>query len=109
LLKSRTAIIALAGTLAELIGQTIGRIPWIGHVPWTHWYGSASPAQMKNICSGIHAQFGGQAGESPLCHQAYAVMDLALVLNVTGFILLVNAAIRWYRGHRQAGADSALT
>jgi hypothetical protein len=104
LLRNRNVVIALAGALAELIGQTIGRIAWIGHVPWTHWYGSASPAQMRYICSGIHAQFGGQAGESSLCHQASAVMDLALVLNVTGFILLTVAAVRWLRKRRQYAA-----
>jgi hypothetical protein len=100
LLKNRTVVIALAGALAELIGQTIGRIPWIGHVPWTHWYGSASPAQMRSICSSVHAVYGGRAGESSLCHQAAAVMYLAPVLNVTGVVLLLIAAVRWYRGHR---------
>ena len=36
-------------------------------------------------------------------------MYLAPVLNVTGVVLLVIAAVRWCRGHRQARADSALT
>ena len=102
-LRIRIVVITLAATLAELIGQTIGRIPWM------QWSGSISPAHLHYLCSSVHAVYGGRAGESSLCHQAAAVMDLAPVLNVTGAVLLVIAAVRWYRGHRQARADSALT
>jgi len=102
-LKDRIVVITLAGALAELIGQTIARVPWM------QWSGSISPAQLHYLCSSVHAVYGGRAGESSLCHQAAAAMYLAPVLNVTGVVLLVIAAVRWYRGHRQARAESAST
>jgi len=102
-LKKPATVLAMTGLVAEIIGQTVGRMPWM------QWSGSISPAQLHSLCSSVHAVYGGHAGESSLCHQAAAVMYLAPVLNVTGVVLLVIAAVRWCRGHRQARADSALT
>lgn len=78
--------------MVELVGQTIGRIPWM------NFSGKISPASLKNICTTVHGAYGGTAGESPLCQHADTVMVCALVLNVTGVIVLIVAVSLWLMG-----------
>jgi hypothetical protein len=84
--------VAAIGAVAELVGQTIGRIPWM------NWGGRISPGALKQVCSTVHALSGGSAGESPLCHHADTVMVCAVVLNVTGVAVLAVALALWING-----------